>query len=72
MILYFIVQFWSLLVAVSLLLISLRKDSRIIFEDILSYYKNKSFVLNMLTSIMLYFALPITIIYSISYFRRKK
>jgi hypothetical protein len=72
MILYFIVQFWSLLVAVSLLLISLRKDSRIIFEDILSYYKNKSFVLNMLTSIMLYFALPFTIIYSISYFTRKK
>jgi hypothetical protein len=72
MILYFIVQFWSLLVAVSLLLISLRKDLRIIFEGILSYYKNKSFVLNMLTSIMLYFALPITIIYSISYFRRKK
>jgi len=72
MILYFIVQFWSLLVAVSLLLISLRKDSRIIFEDITSFYKNKSFVLNILTSIMIYFALPFTIIYSISYFTRKK
>lgn len=72
MILYFIFQFWSLLVAVSLLLISFRKDSRIIFEDIVSYYKNKSLVLNILTSIMLYFALPITIIYSISYFTRKK
>jgi hypothetical protein len=72
MILYFIVQFWSLLVAISLLLISLRKDSRIIFEDITSFYKNKSFVLNVLTSIMIYFALPFTIIYSISYFTRKK
>jgi hypothetical protein len=72
MILYFTVQFWSLLVAISLLLISLRKDSRIIFEDITSFYKNKSFVLNILTSIMIYFALPFTIIYSISYFTRKK
>jgi hypothetical protein len=71
MTIYFIIQIWSFLVAISLMLISFRKDSKIIYEDIESYYHNKKFIYKIFTIIILYFILPLSIPYSISYFRKK-
>lgn len=71
MTIYVIIQIWSFLVAISLMLIYFRKDSKIIFEDIESYYVDKKFLYKILSTIILFVMLPISIPYSIDYFRRK-
>lgn len=68
---YIIVQIWSFLVALALMLISLRKDSKIIFEDIESFYVNKKVFYKFITIISLFVMLPLSIPYSISYFLKK-
>jgi hypothetical protein len=71
MTIYVIIQIWSFLVAISLMLISFRKDSKIIYEDIESYYVDKKFIYKVLTIVTLYVMLPLSIPYSLAYFRRK-
>jgi hypothetical protein len=57
---------WSILVAIALILISLRSDSRIVADDIDRCFENRPITLNIGTFLMLWAVLPLSIPYSLA------
>jgi hypothetical protein len=63
---------WIALCVLAIGLITLRKDAYIVMSDIESYFNNKKFILQLLSLIMLFAILPLSIPYSIAHFIRRR
>jgi hypothetical protein len=67
-----ILWIWIALCVLAIGLITLRKDAYIVMSDIESYFNNKRFILQLLSLIMLFAILPLSIPYSIAHFIRRR
>jgi len=67
-----ILWIWIALCVLAIGLITLRKDAYIVMADIESYFNNKRFILKLLSLLMLFAILPLSIPYSIAHFIRRK
>jgi|688.fasta_scaffold1349079_3 hypothetical protein len=67
-----ILWIWIALCVLAIGLITLRKDAYIVMSDIESYFNNKKFILQLLSLIMLFAILPLSIPYSIAHFIRRR
>lgn len=66
-----LLSIWGILCMIALLLISLRRDKEFVYEDINKLFLKPSLYLQILSVIMLYFILPISIPYSIAHIFKK-
>jgi hypothetical protein len=66
------VIFWCILVVISMILISLRSDAKMVSEDIDMCFRGRKFIYNVAMFFMVWFILPMSIPYSLSNIFSKK
>jgi hypothetical protein len=68
---FIILELWTLLSIIGLILIYFRNDARLVIEDWKKVEEREKPIFIFLTVLLVYFILPFSIPYSISHFKRK-